>query len=80
MQVFKQIINDLTLDTVKTCVGAVLVEEVESPVNLSHSTSDNTCTPIDEALVFNNNASQSVVVNGNPIGSTTIPSELVKVS
>ena len=47
---------------------------------LSDSVDGLVCSPDDMVQVYNHQIPQQIIVNGKPIGSTMIPSELIKVS
>ena len=72
---YSQIIRDLTLEQVKTFVNVVSAHDM-----LSDSIDGLVCSPVDKVQVYNSSVSQQIVVNGKPIGTTTIPTELVKVT
>ena len=75
---YKQIVSDLTFDTVRACVNMVQVHELAAGV--SHTWEGKVSKSSQSvAQIFVNDASPPVRTNDIPVGGSTIPSELVKV-
>ena len=75
---YKQIVSDLTFDTVRSSINMVQVHEVAAGVSHTWEGKVNKSSQ-SAAQIFVNDASPPVQTNDIPVGGSTIPSELVKV-
>ena len=79
---YTQLISDLSFDVVKAFVRLTDVsesEEAEYTYNSNYQDGITYSTNLDEVHVYHQSTSQTIEVNGVPIGRTSIPSELIKV-
>ena len=79
---YSQLISDLSFEVVKAFVRMTDVSEsdqTEYAYNSNYQDGITYSTNLNEVHVYNQSASQTIEVNGVPIGRTSIPSELIKV-